>query len=107
MLHTFDGEMVVTEAQPVIDALDLSHEVAERYLMPGTTWSGMIATVSERVGGVIAANGACRLTETKAVFVCRAQPAGLVPIPLSGHKMVGPVEAPSATIRRRRPQVDP
>lgn len=71
MLHTFDGEMVVNEAQPVLDALDLSHEVAEPYLKPGIVWSDMMARASERVRAVIAASGAFRLTETKAVFVCR------------------------------------
>jgi ubiquinone/menaquinone biosynthesis C-methylase UbiE len=38
-LHAFGGEMVVTEAHPVIDALDLSHEVAEPYPKPGIAWS--------------------------------------------------------------------
>jgi hypothetical protein len=83
----------------VIDARDLSHEVAEPYLKPGITWPDMMATASGRVRGPQRERRRPPY-ETKAVFVPRVWPPDLRPRPSGTSGCGGRTEAPKKNASR-------
>lgn len=70
-VHIERPVMVVPDAGPVVGEIDSVRPALEPHLAAGVTWDDLIARVTEQVERTIAKEGVFRISEHKAVFVCR------------------------------------
>jgi hypothetical protein len=66
-----DSELVVPEAEVVVDELQRLRYTLEPGLQPGARWDDMIDGVRHDVTAVIEREGAFRLSENHGLFTCR------------------------------------
>lgn len=65
------GNIVVPDAQPVIDYLESTRSVMEKALSAGVDWKDVMSIAARRIGEIIEAEGAFRARTIAGVILCR------------------------------------